>query len=374
MSQSIRLVVSIDDQQLTVVDHGQSIRTFDVSTSAKGMGFTLNSYRTPTGRFRISGKIGDGQPKGTVFKGRQPVGQWMQGDAAECDMILSRIMCLEGLDPENANTFERNIYIHGTNREELLGQAASHGCIRMGIDEMIELFDLVAEGTELEILPAILRRGKLLFMDCDSTLSTIEGIDELAHARGEEVFADVVALTHAAMNGEIPLTEVFPRRMEMIRPDRTTCEVVQDLYTKTVVPGVEEFIRLAMEDGWMPVILSGGFAPLIKPLADQLGICHVEAVPLFLGEDGAYAGYGADYPTTRNLGKNEVIREWKQALLPERVVMIGDGISDMETKPDVDLFVGFGGVVARPKVREGCDHWITDMREHRAIMDIISGK
>ncbi len=373
MSQSIRLVVSIDDQQLNVVDHGQSIRSFEVSTSAKGMGFTLNSYRTPTGRFRIAGKIGDGHPKGTIFKGRQPVGQWAQGDTSECDLILSRIMRLEGLDPENSNTLERNIYIHGTNHEELLGQPASHGCIRMGNDEMIELFDLVDEGTELEILPATVRRGKLLFIDCDSTLSTIEGIDELAHARGEEVFANVVALTHAAMNGEIPLTEVFPRRMEMIRPDRATCEVVQDLYMKTVVPGVEEFIRLAKEDGWMPVILSGGFAPLIKPLAKQLGICHVEAVPLFLGEDGGYAGYGVDYPTTRNLGKNEVIREWKQALLPERVVMIGDGISDMETKPDVDLFVGFGGVVARPKVRDGCDHWITDMREHRVIMDIISG-
>lgn len=214
--------------------------------------------------------------------------------------------------------------------------------------------------------------GKLLFIDCDSTLSSIEGIDELAHARGEDVFARVVALTHAAMNGEIPLTEVFPRRMEMIRPDRTACDAVAKLYMETIVPGVPEFIHEVKAAGWHPVILSGGFAPLIEPLARKLGIAHVEAVPLFLDEDGSYTGYGADYPTTRNLGKNEVIREWKQALLPERVVMIGDGISDLETRPDVDVFIGFGGVVSRSKVKDECDHWCTDMNERSLLMHVIS--
>ena len=99
-------------------------------------------------------------------------------------------------------------------------------------------------------------------------------------------------------------------------------------------------------DGWTPIILSGGFAPLIRPLADALGIAHVEAVPLHFHPDGSYAGYGEDYPTTRNGGKPEVIREWKQAMLPEVVVMMGDGISDLEAKPEVDLFIGFGGVVS----------------------------
>ena len=130
--------------------------------------------------------------------------------------MLSRILRLEGLDPENANTLERFIYIHGTNHEHLLGQPASHGCIRLGNSGMIELFDMVEEGTELEIQPATRPRGKLLFIDCDSTLSTIEGIDELARAKGDEVFAQVVELTNAAMNGEVPISEVFPRRMRMI--------------------------------------------------------------------------------------------------------------------------------------------------------------
>jgi phosphoserine phosphatase len=373
MSPSRRLLVSIDDQELKVLEKGECIRRFDVSTAAKGMGFEVDSYRTPTGRFRVSERIGDGEPCGTIFKARVPVGLWLPGDVHEGDLILSRILRLDGMDPANENTLERNIYIHGTNQRELLGQPASHGCIRLGTEEMIELFDLVAEGTEVEIQPATRRQGKLLFIDCDSTLSTIEGIDELAHARGEEVFARVVALTHAAMNGEVPLTEVFPRRMEMIRPDYEVCEKVKNLYMETVVPGVGDFVREIKQAGWLPIIVSGGFAPLIKPLARQLDIVHVEAVPLYLNEDGTYKGYGEDYPTTRNLGKNEVIRGWKSAMLPERVVMIGDGISDMETKPDVDVFIGFGGVVSRPKVKEGCDYWCMDMNEWPSLLAVMAG-
>jgi phosphoserine phosphatase len=234
------------------------------------------------------------------------------------------------------------------------------------------LFELVDEGTEVEVLPATMRRGKLLFIDCDSTLSTIEGIDELARGKGTDVFAQVVDLTNAAMNGEVPISEVFPRRMEMIRPDRTLCDEVAALYLATVVPGAAEMIREMKQNGWLPVILSGGFAPLIQPLARHLGIDHVEAVPLYFHSDGSYKGYAEDYPTTRNMGKNEVIREWKQALLPERVIMMGDGMSDLETKPDVDAFIGFGGVVARPKVANGCDYWLTDMNDSSILKDIMS--
>ena len=175
------------------------------------------------------------------------------------------------------------------------------------------------------------------------------------------------------MNGEVPIGEVFPRRMEMIRPDRELCDAVAALYVETIVPGAEEMIRELKQAGWLPVILSGGFAPLIRPLAERLGIAHVEAVPLYFHEDGSYQGYGEDYPTTRNLGKNEVIREWKQALLPERVVMMGDGMSDLETKPDVDDFIGFGGVVARPKIEQGSDHWLADMNDRSVLGRVLSG-
>ncbi|MES2439529.1 MAG: HAD-IB family phosphatase [Verrucomicrobiota bacterium] len=372
MSPTRCLEVSIDDQTLTVLHDGRSIRRFDISTATKGMGFVTDSYRTPTGRFRISEKIGDGEPSGTIFKKRIPVGRWQSEQPADGDLVLSRILRLEGLDPENANSMERFIYIHGTNHEDKLGHPASQGCVRLANAEMIELFDLVDVGTEMVIRPATKRSGKLFFIDCDSTLSTIEGIDELARARGDEVFQRVVDLTHAAMNGEVPIGDVFFKRMEMIRPDRALCERIAALYIDTIVPGAADLIRELKQEGWLPVILSGGFAPLIKPLADLLGIDHVEAVPVWFNDDGSYKGYGEDYPTTRNLGKNEVIREWRNAMLPERVMMMGDGMSDLETKPDVDLFIGFGGVVARPKVRHGCDYWLVDMNDRSELKDIIS--
>jgi phosphoserine phosphatase len=371
MSQTRRLVVSIDQQSLEVLDGGVSIRCFKISTATKGMGFTLGSYRTPTGRFRVSEKIGAARESGTIFKQRVPVGRWRPGDRVDGDLILSRILRLDGLDPENANTLARHVYIHGTNCEEMLGKPASRGCIRLGNAEMIELFNMVKEGTELEIIPATQTGRNLFFIDCDSTLSSIEGIDELARARGEAVFAQVVALTNAAMNGEIAISEVFPRRMEMIRPDRQLCEAIAARYVETIVPGAAEMIRELKEEGWLPVILSGGFAPLIQPLAATLGVDHVEAVPIYFNDDGSYRGYGEDYPTTHNLGKNEVIREWKKALLPRRVIMMGDGISDLETRPDVDLFVGFGGVVARPVVEKGCDYWLEDMVNRSALQNLI---
>lgn len=373
MSLPRRLEVSIDDQTLDVIEGDQSIRRFRISTARKGMGFTANTHRTPTGRFRISEKIGHGQPSGTIFKSRKPAGKWHPGMAGDADLILSRILRLDGLDPENVNSRDRFIYIHGTNDDGNLGQPASHGCIRLGSEDVIELFEMVDAGTSLIIHRATKPRGKLWFFDCDSTLSSIEGIDELARAKGPEVFAQVVELTNQAMDGEVPINEVFPRRMQMIRPDRETCEAVAALYVNTIVPGIAGLIAELKQCGWLPVILSGGFAPLIEPLAKHLGIDHIEAVPLYLNGDGSYKGYGEDYPTTRNLGKNRVIREWRDAMLPERVVMMGDGISDMETQPDVDWFVGFGGVVARPKVMAGCDQWLSDLHDRSALRKLISG-
>jgi phosphoserine phosphatase len=161
----------------------------------------------------------------------------------------------------------------------------------------------------------------------------------------------------------VPLDEVFAKRMEIIRPNREMAERVCDLYIGNIVPGAAELISMARSEGWTPVIVSGGFAPLIAPLARHLDIGHVEAVPLCFMDSGEYAGYGTDYPTTRNLGKNEIIREWKKAMLPERVVMIGDGVSDLETKPDVDMMIGFGGVVLREKVSLGADVWLEDLAD-----------
>jgi phosphoserine phosphatase SerB len=368
MTTDLRLLISIDDQKLRVFTGDHLVREFIISTAAKGVGFTMGSHRTPTGHFQISEKIGSESIFGTIFTSRLPVGIWCpQSPAVDEDLILTRILRLEGLDPENANTRDRYIYLHGTNHEDQLGNPTSHGCIRMANQDIITLFDLVSPGTLLEIQAPTLSRGKLFFIDCDSTLSTIEGIDELARAKGESIFQKVVSLTNAAMNGEIPLDEVFPRRMEIIQPDRDSCDAVAKLYLETITPGARELITHLKAQGWTPIILSGGFAPLIQPLARELGIHHVEAVPLTLHADGTYSGYGIDYPTTRSGGKNEIIREWKAAMLPSQVIMMGDGASDLETRTDVDLFVGYGGVVRRPMVMAAADLWIEEMADFATV-------
>ena len=109
----------------------------------------MQSNRTPLGLHRVARKVGGGQPVGTVFKSRQPVGLTWQGQPE--GGIVHRILWLEGLEPENANTFSRYSYIHGTNAESDLGVPASEGCVRMRNLDVADLFDCVDVGTEVVI-------------------------------------------------------------------------------------------------------------------------------------------------------------------------------------------------------------------------------
>ena len=145
-----RIHVSIRDQQLTVAEDEKPIRTYPVSTSRFGIGTEEGSLKTPTGRFCVAKKIGSDMPSGTIFAGRIP----LQPDEAlpqTEDLVTSRILWLHGLDEENANTRDRFIYIHGTKHEDKIGTVASHGCVRMRNADVIELFEMVDEGTPVVI-------------------------------------------------------------------------------------------------------------------------------------------------------------------------------------------------------------------------------
>ena len=147
----MKIRVFTDRQQMELLDGtGRLIRTYPVSTSRFGLGSVPDSNFTPLGQFRIVQKIGHGAPARTIFRSRRPVGMWDGGEAPE-DYVLTRILWLDGVDEGNANTFSRYIYIHGTNQENLIGQAASHGCIRLANDDVVDLFDRVELGTPVEI-------------------------------------------------------------------------------------------------------------------------------------------------------------------------------------------------------------------------------
>ena len=106
--------------------------------------------KTPTGRFRVAEKIGAELPLDTVFQSRVAL---QPGDPLPRteDLVMSRILWLDGLEEHNANTRDRFIYIHGTKHEDKIGIPDSHGCVRMRNDDVAELFTLVDEGTHVLI-------------------------------------------------------------------------------------------------------------------------------------------------------------------------------------------------------------------------------
>jgi phosphoserine phosphatase len=211
---------------------------------------------------------------------------------------------------------------------------------------------------------------RLVLFDCDSTLSAIEGIDELARVCGPDVFKAVEAMTNAAMEGAIPVESVFARRLEIIQPTAAQVAAVGQRYLDTIEPTALATIDTLRRRGWTPMIVSGGFRPAIRPLADRLGISRVEAVDLrFDDETGAYRGFDEQFPTTRSGGKPEIARRLHAELSPDRMVMVGDGASDLEAKSDVDLFVGFGRYVRRPRVAAEAGCFIQSLDELLKILD-----
>src|SRR2546428_1420820 len=142
--------VSIRDQRLTLNEDEATIRSYPVSTSRFGVGTEEGSMKTPTGRFSVAKKIGGDMPSGTIFRSRVPLNSSDPLPPTE-DLVMSRILWLDGVDEQNANTRDRFIYIHGTKHEDKMGTPASRGCVRMRNSDVIELFDLVDEDTPVVI-------------------------------------------------------------------------------------------------------------------------------------------------------------------------------------------------------------------------------
>ena len=196
---------------------------------------------------------------------------------------------------------------------------------------------------------------RLIFFDVDSTLVTIEGIDVLGGGNPE-----IARLTEAAMNGEVPLDQVYARRLEMIRPTR---EAVQDLsrrYLESIVEGAEETIRALKDAGCIVHLVTAGIAQAVESLAGRFGVA-IHAVRLRFSPEGAYEDFDRGSVLTRRRGKEVVVRDVR-ARTKGNAAFVGDGVSDLEAKPAVDLFIGFGGVHTRPRVRENADVFVPGPR------------
>jgi phosphoserine phosphatase len=188
-----------------------------------------------------------------------------------------------------------------------------------------------------------------VIFDCDSTLSALEGIEELATEHRREV----ETLTDAAMRGEVPLEEVYGRRLELIRPSREAVEALIPRYIDGLVDDAAATVAALLAAGVDVRIVSGGLLPAVRGLAHHLGIAEsaVSAVGVRFAGDGTYAGFDEEAPAARAGGKAEIVRRWKaEAGLASPIMLVGDGATDLEARPEVDLFVAYAGVVARPEV------------------------
>jgi phosphoserine phosphatase len=211
----------------------------------------------------------------------------------------------------------------------------------------------------------------LIFFDCDSTLSAIEGVDELARLKGKEW--RVSLLTQKAMDGDLDLAEVYGKRLRAIRPTRGQLATIEQLYWDTLVPDTQAVIAALHFLGKQVYIISGGLAAPVRGFGARLGVpaSNIRAVELEFNElsgswwkyydqsaqtDESYLAYEHG-PLTVSAGKPDIVRELAGQAWG-RKLFVGDGMSDLRTRDVVDLFVGFGGVARREKVEQGSDVFV----------------
>jgi phosphoserine phosphatase len=214
---------------------------------------------------------------------------------------------------------------------------------------------------------------ELIVFDCDSTLTTIEGIDELARWQGRST--EVAELTARAMNGDVPLEAVYGERLELLKPTREQLRQLGLLYRRNLLPGADRVIAALQAAGRQVFIVSGGLAEAVLEFGITLGVPpdRIHAVGMAYDELNGRWWEAWNHPHGRNPterylahdggpltiggGKVDIIRAIR-AQHRGRAMLVGDGSSDLEAGVAVDLFVGFGGVVARERVATAAEVFI----------------
>jgi len=153
-----KMIVRSSTQVAEIWRDDECLRVYKISTAAKRLGCEEGSYCTPEGSLRVASKIGEDLPLGAVLKARVHTGEIWSSEIANPlsssteDLVLTRILWLEGTEEKNLNTLQRYIYLHGTNYEHLLGTPVSHGCIRFRNKDIVEVFKLLEVGDEVKVI------------------------------------------------------------------------------------------------------------------------------------------------------------------------------------------------------------------------------
>ncbi len=196
-----------------------------------------------------------------------------------------------------------------------------------------------------------------IVFDCDSTLSEIEGIEELVAGSGE-VARKVQALTQAAMEGRVSLESVFAERLRIAQPSAGDMATVAQRYIETVLPGAPELVRGLRLLGKRVIVVSGGLLPAVRPFGEWLGVDPGEifAVDLTFTAEGSYESFDESSPLAQSGGKYVQL---KALDLAGDAALVGDGMTDLEGQPLVARFIAFAGVEARPAVVDRADASVT---------------
>lgn len=198
----------------------------------------------------------------------------------------------------------------------------------------------------------------IICFDCDSTLSKIEGIDELGGRVG--LLDEMTVLTNAAMNGELTIEDVYGKRLALIKPDRAQMDWLAELYISEMVEGAKEVFNTLLGQDRQVHIISGGIRQTILPLATKLGIPDncVHAVDVSFNENGTYKDFDQQSPLVKTGGKSVICKRFLHG--NSSMVMIGDGKTDLEAKQAGATVIGFGGVVKRDVVMEQADIFVSE--------------
>lgn len=196
--------------------------------------------------------------------------------------------------------------------------------------------------------------------DCDSTLSSIEGIEELARITGRHE-DELRRLTAQAMDGDLPLEQAYGRRLELVQPTRADVELVGRRYVETAMPHARELVAALQALGKRAIVVSGGVAPAVRVLAAELDIApeDVHAVGLSFDAHGRYAGFDEGSPLARAGGKIDVLTALARDV-GGPLAFVGDGATDVEAGHLAARFVAFGGVERRAAVFAGAAAHVTE--------------
>uniref|UniRef100_A0A3Q4H3H3 Phosphoserine phosphatase n=1 Tax=Neolamprologus brichardi TaxID=32507 RepID=A0A3Q4H3H3_NEOBR len=215
--------------------------------------------------------------------------------------------------------------------------------------------------TTLSQTKELFRRAEAVCFDVDSTVIKEEGIDELAKFCG--VGDAVTEMTRKAMGGSMTFKKALTERLSIIRCSREQVNKLITDHPPQLTPGVRELVDRLHELNIKVFLISGGFRCIVEHVATQLSIPLNHVYANRLNPLREYAGFDESQPTAESGGKGKVISMLKEQYGYETVVMIGDGATDLEACPPASAFIGFGGNVVRPQVKERSSWYVTSFGE-----------